>query len=367
MAYVRLRYIFNGGKILKRIFVTTLFMTALVVSMATVPTTATAQTKFGTTDSTLEIVRNKGYVTCGVTDRMPGFSTQTSSGDWIGFNVDFCRALAAAVLGDAKAVQISDYWLDALVGKDVDVLHAGSTWTYFRDTSQSVEFTGINFYDGQGFIAHSKTGAKSLKEAMNIRGITVCAISPTSTALSNLQDFMGKNDVDWKIVSVQTMDGMWRSFFGGRCDMAIHDRTALAGVHAGRLEDSSDFIVFPDVISKEPLAPAVRDDDFLWHDLVAWVTFVTIAAEELGITQANVDSLKANSTVPEIRRLLGAEPGLGKPFSLDDAWAYRIIKQVGNYSDIFDHNLGAGSKLKMARGLNSLWRDGGLLYAPPFR
>lgn len=342
-------------------------MVAIVVSAFSITTSASAQSNNAPSDSTLDIVRNKGYVTCGVTDRMPGFSSQANTGEWFGFNVDFCRALGAAVLGDAKAVQISDYWLDALVGKDVDVLHAGSTWTYFRDTTQGVEFSGINFYEGQGFIAHSKLGVKSLSEAMKVRGITVCAISPTSTALSNLRDFMGKHGVNWTVVHVQTMDGMWRSFFGGRCDMAIHDRTALAGVHAGRLKDSNDFIVFPEVISKEPLSPAVREDDFKWRDLVAWVTNVTIAAEELGITQANVESMKATSTVPEVRRLLGAEPGLGKPFGLDDAWAYRVIKQVGNYGEIFDRNLGAGSQLKLARGLNKLWRNGGLLYAPPFR
>lgn len=345
-----------------RILFVALLTAALAVSAFGAVTPAVAQS-----NSTLETVRSKGYVSCGVTDRIPGFATQGSDGQWAGFNADFCRALSAAVLNDAQAVQITNYWLDALVGMDVDVLHAGSTWTYFRDTTDNVEFTGTNFYDGQGFIAYAKLGAKTLKDAMAIPGVKVCAIGSTSTSLSNLNDFMTKNDVDWTIVKIQTMDGMWKSFFGGRCDMAIHDRTALAGVHAGRLKDSGDFVVFPEVISKEPLSPAVRQDDFLWRDLVAWVTNITFAAEELGITQANVDSMKANSTVPEVRRLLGVDAGLGKPFGLDDDWAYRIIKQVGNYGEIFDRNLGAGSKFKMSRGLNSLWRDGGLLYAPPIR
>lgn len=345
-----------------RIHFVALLSLACVGAVVSAVTPAVAQSS-----STLETVRNRGYVNCGVTDRIPGFSTQAIDGQWAGFNVDFCRALGAAVLGDAQAVQVSDYWLDALVGMKVDVLHAGSTWTYFRDTTKSVEFTGTNFYDGQGFIAHAKVGTKTLEDAMGKSGLKVCAISPTSTALSNLQDFMIKNDVNWTIVSVQTLDGMWRSFFGGRCDMAIHDRTALAGVQAERLNGSNDFIVFPEVISKEPLSPAVRQDDFMWRDLVAWVTNVTIAAEELGITQANVDSMKVNSTVPEVRRLLGADAGLGISFGLDDDWAYRIIKQVGNYGEIFDRNLGADSKFKMSRGLNSLWRDGGLLYSPPIR
>lgn len=317
--------------------------------------------------STTEMVRDRGYVVCGVTDRMPGFATQGAEGAWQGFNIDFCRALAAAVLGDASAIQAADYWLDALAAKDIDVLHAGSTWTFGRDTVDKAEFPGINFYDGQGFMAHAVLGVKTLKEAMSNKDVNVCAISPTSTALSNLQDFMAKNEVPWRVTPVQTLDGMWRAFFGGRCNMAIHDRTALAGVHAGRLNDTQDYVVFPEVISKEPLAPAVREDDPVWRDMVAWVTYVTIAAEELGVTQANVDDFKAHSTLPQVRRLLGVEPGLGKGLPVDDQWAYRVIKQVGNYGEIFERNLGQGSKLKMARGLNALWTDGGLLYAPPIR
>jgi len=352
---------------LKSTFLAPLFRAILAIFMGVAGVPAVAQTHAVVESSTLQNVQGRGYLTCGVTDRMPGFSTQNAEGRWSGFNVDFCRALSAAVLGSASAVRISDLWLNALVGKDVDILQAGTTWTYFRDTSQNIEFPGINFYDGQGFIAHTRGGVRTLKEAMSKSGVTVCAISSTSTALSNLQDFMAKNTVDWSIVKVQTLDGMWRAFLGGRCEMAIHDRTALAAVYAQRLKNSKDFVVFPEVISKEPLAPAVRQDDFVWRDLVAWVTNVTIAAEEFGITQANVDQVRANSKAPEIRRLLGVDGGLGAPFGLDDAWAYRIIKQVGNYGDIFDRNLGAGSTFKMSRGLNRLWRDGGLLYAPPIR
>lgn len=317
--------------------------------------------------TTAEMVNDRGYVICGVTDRMPGFASQGADGIWFGFNIDFCRALASAVLGDESAYQAADYWIDALSAKDIDVLHAGSTWTFSRDTEQNVEFPGVNFYDGQGFIAHAQLGVTTLKEAMTHADVNVCAIGSTSTAKSNLADFMAKNKVPWKVTTVQTMDGMWRAFFGGRCNMAIHDRTALAGVHAGRLSDSEDYVVFPEVISKEPLAPAVRQDDPAWRDMVAWVTYATIAAEELGVTQANVDDLKANSTVPEVRRLLGVEPGLGKGLPTDDAWAYRVIKQVGNYGEIFDRNLGQGSKFKLMRGLNGLWTNGGLLYAPPVR
>lgn len=335
---------------------------AAVFLMAAGSATALAAGK-----STMETVRDRGYVICGVTDRMPGFATQGVDGTWEGFNIDFCRALAAAALGDAQAYQAADYWLDALNAKDIDVLHAGSTWTFGRDTVDHVEFPGINFYDGQGFIAHARLGVKTLKEAMGNSEVNVCAIGPTSTATSNLEDFMAKNKVSWQVTSVQTLDGMWRAFFGGRCNVAIHDRTALAGVHAGRLNDSQDYVVFPEVISKEPLAPAVREDDAMWRDTVAWVTYATIAAEELGVSQANVDEMKATSTDPQVRRLLGVEPGMGKGLPMDDGWAYRVIKQVGSYGEIFERNLGQGSKFKLARGLNALWTDGGLLYAPPIR
>lgn len=317
--------------------------------------------------STLKSVQDRGYVQCGVTDRVPGFSIHGANGKWSGFFVDYCRAVGAAVLGDANAIQVDSYWLDALEGGDIDILHAGSTWTFSRDTQRNVEFPNIYFFDGQGFIAHSQVGAKTLKEAMAIKGIRVCAIGPTSTARANIEDFMDDNQVKWSVVPIQTMDGMWRAFFGGRCQMAIHDRSALAAVHAGRLDDSEDFVVFPEVISKEPLAPAVRADDSQWRDFISWVTLVTIAAEELNITSANIDDMRTNSDLPEVRRLLGVEAGLGKGFGLDDEWAYRVIKQLGNYGEIFARNLGPNTKYRMSRGLNSLWRDGGLLYAPPIR
>lgn len=317
--------------------------------------------------STMSSVRDRGYVQCGVTDRVPGFSEHAENGEWNGFFVDFCRAAAAAVLGTADAIQIDSYWLDALEGGDIDVLHAGSTWTYMRDVEEKFEFPNIYFYDGQGFIAHAHAGVRTLKEAVGKSALKVCAIGPTSTAKDNLLDFMKRNQVDWNVVAVKTMDGMWRAFFGGRCDLAIHDRSALAAVHAGRLSDSDDFVVFPEVISKEPLAPAVRADDAQWRDFISWVTLAMIAAEELGINSTNIDDMKQNSTSPEVRRLLGTEPGIGHGLGLDDEWAYRMIKQIGNYGEAFQRNLGPDTPFRMSRGLNSLWRDGGLLYAPPIR
>ncbi len=317
--------------------------------------------------STIEEVKSRGFVRCGVTDRVPGFSIQGPNGKWEGFFVDYCRAAAAAVVGEANAISIDSFWLDALSGRDIDILHAGSTWTFSRDTSQDVEFPGIYFYDGQGFIANMNLGVTNLDEALKLKDVKVCAIGDTSTALRNLQDFIKRNKLSWEIVEIKTMEGMWRAFFGGRCKMAIHDRSALFAVHAGRMNDSADYVVFPDVITKEPLAPAVRDDDVQWRDLISWILLVTIAAEEHSITRDNVDEFKAKSTVTEIRHLLGVDEGLGKPFGLDDEWAYRIIKEIGNYGEIFDKNLGPNTKLKMQRGLNKLWRFGGLLYAPPLR
>lgn len=317
--------------------------------------------------STIQAVQDRGYLRCGVTDRVPGFSVHDTDGTWRGFFIDFCRAGAAAVLGNADAVKVESYWLDALEGGSVDVLHAGSTWTFSRDTANKVDFASVYFYDGQGFIAHTAVGASDLEQAKGLKGLRVCAIENTSTAANNLKDFVEREQIDWTVVPIQTMDGMWRAFFGGRCDLALHDRSALAAIHAGRLQDSGDFIVFPEVISKEPLAPAVREDDAQWRDLITWVTMVTIAAEDLGVSSKNVDEMRATSQTPEIQRLLGVTPGMGEPFSLEDSWAYNVIKTVGNYREIFERNLGPDTPFNMARGLNALWRDGGLLYPLPLR
>lgn len=319
-----------------------------------------------TTAATIDYVRDRGFVSCGVTERMPGFSSIQENNKWAGLNVDFCRGLAAAVLGDSSAIKIQSFWLDALNTRDIDVLHAGSTWTLSRDTEKNVSFPGTVFYDGQGFIARASIGASNLKMAKKLSSLKVCAIEGTSTASNNLSEYIKANDLKWEMISIKTMDGMWSAFFGGRCQMAIHDRTALMTVHAERFEGSKDYIVFPEVISKEPLSPAVRSDDKQWEDLVRWTTFITIAAEELGVTSENVDEMLA-SNVPSVARLLGVSGGIGKGLGLDDKWAYRIIKQVGNYGEIFERNLGSGSIFKLKRGLNDLWFRGGLMFSPPLR
>ena len=316
--------------------------------------------------ATIDSIRDRGFVSCGVTERMPGFSSIQSDGSWIGMNVDFCKSLAAAVLKDASAIKVQSFWLEALATRDIDVLHAGSTWTLSRDSELSINFPGTIFYDGQGFLAHAKVGAQNLKKAKTIPAINVCAIAETSTAGNNLSEYIKNNNLDWNIIEVKTLDGMWSAFFGGRCDMVIHDRTALMTVHADRLEGSDDYVVFPEIISKEPLSPAVRADDEKWEDLVRWTTFITIAAEELGVNSKNIDAMTDNPN-PSVARLLGTAKGIGKGFGLDDKWAYRVIKQVGNYGEIFERNLGSGSKFKLKRGLNDLWVRGGLMIAPPLR
>ncbi|MDH5489411.1 MAG: amino acid ABC transporter substrate-binding protein [Rhodospirillaceae bacterium] len=316
--------------------------------------------------ATIDSIRDRGFVSCGVTERMPGFSAVNSDGSWNGMNVDLCRALAAAVLQNAEAIKVQPFWLEALATRDIDVLHAGSTWTLSRDSEKNINFPGTVFYDGQGFLAHAKVGAQNLKKAKTISAINVCAIVETSTAGSNLSEYIKNNNLDWNMIEVKTLDGMWSAFFGGRCDMVIHDRTALMTVHADRLEGSDDYVVFPEIISKEPLSPAVRADDEKWEDLVRWTTFITIAAEELGVNSKNIDAMTDDHN-PAIARLLGTAKGIGKGFGLDDKWAYRVIKQVGNYGEIFERNLGSGSKFKLKRGLNDLWVRGGLMIAPPLR
>ncbi len=314
--------------------------------------------------STLETVRDRGYVMCGVTDRMPGFSNQDANGAWKGFSIDFCRALAAAVLGNGNAFKAEDLGLAALAAKEIDVLHANIGWTFARDVRDHFAFPGVYFYDGLGFIAHTNTGIHTLRDALARKALSVCALG-TSRAWVNLQDYVAETKAPWKIIPLLSLDGMWRAFFGGRCDMALYDHAALLTVQAERLNGSADFVVLREMIGKELLGPVVREDDPRWRDLVSWVTLITIVAENDGITKENVDTVRANAKSREVRRLLGVEKGLGQGLGLDDAWAYRVIKSVGNYGEIFKRNLGANSKFKIPRAVNRLLRNGGVLYAPP--
>lgn len=335
----------------------------LAVLIATVmlglPTTGLAET-------TLEKVRNEGMLKCGVTDAGVGLSEIDASGRWSGFFVDFCRAFGAAVLGrsdDVEIVQLnSQVRFDALRSGAVDVLSTNATWTATRDSSLGISFPATFYYDGQGFMAHRSIGGDSISQ---ISSGSVCVMANTTTE-KNLADMLTTTGQNLSPVSFKATPEMFSAFFNRRCDIMTTDRVALASQRASRAPDPADFIIYPDVISKEPLGPAVRSDDMQWFTIARWVVFATIAAEELGITSSNADVMRSQGA-PEVRRLLGGEPGIGVSLGLDDGWAYRVIGELGNYGEIFDRHIGPASAVQLDRGLNAQWSKGGLMYAPPIR
>lgn len=335
-------------------------LAVLIVSvMLMLPTTALAQT-------TLEKVRNEGILKCGVTDAGVGLSEIDASGRWSGFFVDFCRAFGTAVLGrsdDVEIVQLnSQVRFDALRSGAVDLLSTNATWTVTRDSSLGISFPTTFYYDGQGFMAHRSIGGDSISQ---IGSGTVCVMANTTTE-KNLADMLSTTGQNLSPVSFKATAEMFAAFFNRRCDIMTTDRVALASQRASRAPDPSDFIIYPDVISKEPLGPAVRSDDMQWFTIAKWIVFSTIAAEELGITSSNADAMRSQGS-PEVRRLLGGEPGIGVSLGLDDEWAYRVIREIGNYGEIFDRHIGPASAVQLDRGLNAQWSEGGLMYAPPIR
>jgi len=315
---------------------------------------------------TLEDIRARGTVRCGLVPANPGFAAPDNQGVLNGFDVDFCHAIAAAVLGDdskilAAPVQPRDA-LTVLATGGTDVLTHRLTWTFNRDNGTGVEFTAINFYDGQGFIVRKSLGVKSLKE---LSGASICVTQGTTTEL-NVADYFKSHDMTYKIVTFNELDAAIRAYDEGRCDAYTNDRSALASRRTG-LKAPGDHDILPETISKEPISPLVRQNDAQWAHIVKWTIFATITAEELCLTQANVDEQKATATNPEVKRLLGVGDDLGQKLGLSADWAYRIVKQVGNYAEIFNRNVGNASPIKLTRGANVLWRDGGMIYAPPFR
>jgi general L-amino acid transport system substrate-binding protein len=319
----------------------------------------------GAQQKTLDAVKQRGQLVCGVNVGLAGFSAADDKGAWSGLDVDYCKAIAAAVLGDASKVRYvattTKERFTALQSRELDVLARNTTWTLNRDSKQGISFVGVNYYDGQGFIVKKSANVKVGKE---LSGATVCVQSGTTTEL-NLADFFRANKLQYKTLVFEKADEALKAYQADRCDSYTTD---VSGLYSVRLQMAKpdDHIVLPDVISKEPLGPAVRQDDFQWFTIVRWVHFALLAAEEAGITQANVDQMQG-SAVPDVKRLLGKEGEYGKDLGLDNEWAHRIIKQVGNYGEIFDRNVGAGSRIKIDRGLNRLWKDGGLQYAPPVR
>jgi general L-amino acid transport system substrate-binding protein len=319
--------------------------------------------------ATLDDVKAKGFVQCGVNVGLAGFSAPDDKGEWTGLDVDFCRAVAAAVFGDGTKVKFTPLSakerFTALQSGEVDLLARNTTWTINRDTALGLNFAGVNYYDGQGFMINSKK-ISGVNSALQLSGASICVQSGTTTEL-NLADYFKANKMEYSPVVFEKNEEVNAAYDSGRCDVLTTDQS---GLYATRLSLAApdDHVVLPEIISKEPLGPAVRQGDDQWFDIVKWTFNATLNAEELGITQANVDEMTA-STNPDILRFLGkeADTKIGTDLGLTNEWAYNIVKTVGNYGESFERNVGAGSPLKIARGINALWSKGGLQYAPPVR
>jgi general L-amino acid transport system substrate-binding protein len=317
------------------------------------------------TAQTLKTVKDRGMLSCGVSQGLPGFSSPDDKGTWTGLDVDICRAIAATIFNDPTKVKFvplsAKDRFTALQSGEIDVLSRNTTWTLSRDTTLGANFTGVTYYDGQGFIVK-----KSLKvnSALELNSASVCVQTGTTTE-QNLADYFKGNNMKYEVIAFGTADEAVKAYESGRCDVFTTD---VSGLYAERLKlaNPADHVVLPEVISKEPLGPMVRHGDGQWFDLVKWVLFAMINAEELGITQKNIDEM-VKSDKPELKRAFGTDGNLGEQLGLTKDWVIRIVKAVGNYGEAFDRNVGGGSKLGIARGLNQLWTKGGIQYAPPIR
>jgi general L-amino acid transport system substrate-binding protein len=330
---------------------------ALAAAIAVAASAASAQT--------LNTIKSRGMVNCGANGTLGGFGLPDAQGNWTGLDVDFCRALAAAVFNDPNKVKFvaltAKDRFTALQSGDVDVLARNTTWTSSRDTSLGLNFAAINYFDGQGFMVRK---ALKVNSALELNDAAVCVQQGTTTEL-NLSDYFRANKMKLKTVTFASADEAIKAYDSGRCDAFTTDASGLYAERL-RLAKSDDHIVLPEIISKEPLGPSVRHGDDQWFDIVKWTHYAMLNAEEFGITQANVDDQKKSDN-PDVKRLLGSEGKHGEALGLTDDWAYRIIKHVGNYGEAFERNVGQGSTLKIARGLNALWNKGGLQFAPPVR
>jgi general L-amino acid transport system substrate-binding protein len=317
------------------------------------------------TAQTLKTVKDRGMLSCGVSQGLPGFSSPDDKGNWTGLDVDVCRAIAATIFNDPTKIKFvplsAKDRFTALQSGEIDVLSRNTTWTLSRDTTLGANFTGVTYYDGQGFLVK-----KSLKvnSALELNSASVCVQTGTTTE-QNLADYFKGNNMKYEVIAFGTADEAVKAYESGRCDVFTTD---VSGLYAERLKLASpaDHSVLPEVISKEPLGPMVRHGDDQWFDLVKWVLFAMVDAEELGVTQKNIDDT-VKSDKPELKRAFGTDGNLGEQLGLSKDWVIRIVKAVGNYGESFDRNVGAGSKLGIARGLNQLWNKGGIQYAPPIR
>ena len=347
-------------KIVRSLIQRPLLAASLLALMGSVATPAFA-------GKTLDAIKSRGMLNCGVNPSLPGFAAADSQGNWTGLDVDVCKAVAATVLNDASKVKWTP--LNAtqrfavLQAGEIDILSRNTTWTLNRDASLGLHFTGTTYYDGQGFMVTKKskiTSAKSLK------GATVCVQSGTTTE-KNLNDFSKVNKLNIKPVVFDSFEAAFKALFSGRCQAYTADASGLSSVRNKEAPRPDDYLILPDLISKEPLGPLVRRGDDEWFAIVKWTVFALQEAEELGITRANIEQLRKTSTDPAIQRLLGTGEDTGAMLGLKKDWAYRAIQAVGNYGEIFERNVGAQSVLKLPRGPNRLWNQGGLIYPPPVR
>jgi len=315
--------------------------------------------------ATLEDVQKRGTLSCGVSTGLAGFSQKDENGKWSGLDVDVCRAVAAAVLGDADKVQYKPLTakerFTALQSGEIDMLSRNTTWTHTRDTSLGLNFAGVNYYDGQGFMVSKKLG---LKSALELDGAAVCIQAGTTTEL-NLADYFRSNGISYTAITFDTSDQTRAGFESGRCDVLTSDQSQLYALRIG-LKDPSAAVVLPEVISKEPLGPVVRQGDDAWFNIVRWSLMAMVEAEFLGIDSSTADKAKMEGN-PSQKRLMGSEGDAGQKLGISADWGYNIVKQVGNYAESFERNVGQGSPLKIARGLNAQWNQGGILYSSPIR
>jgi general L-amino acid transport system substrate-binding protein len=339
-------------------YVVSISIAAMVIlSMTSLPALAGA---------TLDAVKARGKVICGVNGNRAGFSALDSKGQWQGMDVETCKAIAAAVLGDSSKVQFlkttTQTRFTALQTAEIDVLTRNVTWTLSRDSKLGIDFVAPTFYDGQGFMVSKKIGVTSIKD---LNGASVCVL-PGSTSERVTADVFRTNGMNYTPVVIESKKELNTAFFGGRCDVHVQSTSGLSSARATVAPNPDDYIILPGVYGKDPMGPVVRQDDPKWRDIVAWTVYAMVEAEESGVTSQNVDEMLASKD-PNIARLLGKKGKLGEPLGMDNDWAYRIIKQVGNYGEIFERNVGKDSPLKLERGINALWTDGGLIYSPPFK
>jgi len=332
-----------------------------VLSLAAGATFLAASAAAGTLDD----VKEKGYLDCGINTGLIGFAAPDDEGNWSGFDVDMCRAVAVAVFGDPEEVNspptTAKSRFPTLASGEIDLLSRNTTWTFSRDVNLGFEFAGVNYYDGQGFMIRKDLGVKSARE---LGGASVCIQSGTTTEL-NLADYFARHDMSFEPIVVETANEARPAYEAGRCDVYTTDASGLASVRA-QLDDPSDHVILPEIISKEPLGPVVRHGDHQWGDVVRWTLNAMIIAEELGVTSENVDQMK-DSPNPEVQRLLGVSGEYGEMLGLSKDWGYNVIKSVGNYGESFERHIGPNTEVGLERGLNALWTKGGILYAPPFR